>query len=198
MDDDDKAEIARRGLSLMERAEELSPDALRARLSDAATETAKSAVLGGVRAISELTGTGPKRPRIGPSAEAVERTLAAMEAESAAQFDAELREAATRAAARAREATEREVDVDAQETAALARLRRSFPSESKELAILLFSCVDVLEDLAEVDDPPSAAELAKKELLIARIGALLAPRAELALTSFVQHVVALSRERRGG
>lgn len=198
MNDDEKADIARGGLALLDKAESLSPEALRARLGEAAADGAKNAVLSGVRALSDLTGTSvagmaPKRPRVGPSAEAVERTLEALEAASAAEFDARLSEAATRAQERAVEADQ---DIDAMEAAALARLRRSFPSASKELAILLFACVDLLEDLAEIDTPPSPAELAKKELLIARIGALLAPRAETALSSFVGHVVALSRERR--
>ncbi len=58
------------------------------------------------------------------------------------------------------------------------------------------ACVDLLEDLAEIDDPPTREALAKKEHLIARIGALLAPRAEPALRSFVLHVVSLSQQHR--
>jgi len=189
MDDDEKAEIARQGLDVLERVEDVSPEVVRRRITDAAKNAAEDAVLGGVRAIAEMTGTGPKRPRIGPSPEAVERTLARMEAESTAAFDDELRKAAARV-------HERESDIEAGEAAALAALRRSFPAESKELAILLFSCVDLLEDLAEIDDPPTSEELARKEYLIARIGALLAPRAETALRSFVLHVVALSQQRR--
>ncbi|MBX7196132.1 MAG: hypothetical protein K1X94_29015 [Sandaracinaceae bacterium] len=194
MDDDEKADIARRGLGLIERAEQTSVEGLKEAALEGARERAQRAVLGGVRAVAELTGTAPKRPRVGPSAEAIEHTLARMEAESTAAFDAELR--ASVGAARARE-EERERDVEAAEAAALATLRRSFPAESKELALLLFACVDVLEDLAEIDDPPSAAELARKEALLSRIGELLAPRAEPALRSFVDHVVSLSRARRG-
>jgi hypothetical protein len=189
MDDDEKAEIARRGLALIERAEQTSPTAVTERIAGAAKEAAHDAVLGGVRAISNLAGGSARRPRVGPSADAVERTLARMEAESTAQFDAELREAAARA-------THHDVDVDASEARALAMLRRSFPAESKELAVLLFACVDVLEDLAEIDDPPTDAELARKEQLLSRIGELLAPRAEPALRSFVSHVVSLSRAHR--
>jgi hypothetical protein len=193
MDDDEKAELARRGLSLLEQAEQVSPEKLRERVSEAANEAAHAAVLGGVRKLAQLTGAQPRRPRVGPSADAVERTLARMEAESTAEFDAALRDAATRVA---RPSATPDDDVEASEAAALAQLRRSFPAESKELAILLFACVDVLEDLAEIDDPPTHAELARKEHLIARIGALLAPRAETALRSFVLHVVALSQAHR--
>lgn len=190
MDDDEKAEIARQGLALIERAEQVRPEAVRERLTEAATEAAQEAVLGGVRALSNMAlGAAPRRPRVGPSAEAIERTLARMEAESTAEFDDALRQAAARA-------LEQEADVEASEAEALAKLRRSFPAESKELAVLLFACVDLLEDLAEIDDPPTEAELARKEHLIARIGVLLAPRAETALRSFVLHVVELSRARR--
>lgn len=189
MDEDERAELARRGLALIERAEQASPEALREKLTDAAKEAAHDAVLGGVRAISGLAGSAARRPRVGPSAEAVERTLARMEAESTAEFDRQLREAAARAAVP-------EAGVDERESKALELLRRSFPAESRELAVLLFACVDLLEDLAEIDDPPTREALARKEHLIARIGALLAPRAEPALRSFVLHVVSLSQQHR--
>ena len=189
MDEDEKADIARRGMAVIESVEQISGDALRDKVAGVVRDKASEAVLGGVRAVANLTGHGPRRPRVGPSADAVERTLARMEAESTAEFDAELRAAASRAVAR-------EADVDAREAEALSHLKRSFPAESKELALLLFACVDVLEDLAEIDDPPTKEELARKEYLIARIGALLAPRAESALRSFVLHVVELSQEHR--
>lgn len=189
VDEDEKADIARRGLRLIDRVEQVSPTAIGEHIAKRARDAAEEAALGGVRAVSELAGTPSKRPRVGPSAEAVEAMLARMEAESTAEFDAELRRAAQRAA-------EREVDIEASEAEALSRLRRSFPAESKELAVLLFACVDVLEDLAEIDDPPAPETLERKERLLARIGELLAPRAEVALRSFVDHVVALSRERR--
>jgi hypothetical protein len=190
MDDDDKADAARHGLALIEGAEQLSPEALRARAGSAARGAVEGAVLGGVRAVAAVAGVGPRRPRVGPSAETVERMLARMEADSTAQFDAELRRSLARA-------EEEAADIDAREAEALARLRRSFPAESKELAVLLFACVDVLEDLAEIDDPPTPEALARKEQLLARITTLLAPRAESALRSFVDHVIALSRARRG-
>jgi hypothetical protein len=188
MDDDEKADIARRGIALIDRAGEVSPERLRERAGQAVRGAAEEAVLEGVRKIASLTGSAPKRPRVGPSPEAVEHMLARMEAESTAQFDAELRHAVQKSA--------QVVDVEAGEAANLDRLRHSFPAESKELAVLLFACVDLLEDLAEIDDPPTHEALAKKERLLARIGALLAPRAETALASFVAHVVGLSQAYR--
>lgn len=199
MDDDDKADLARRGIDLIDDVGELSPEALKQRVANAAKGTAQKVALGGVRAISSLVGGSPKRARIGPSAAVVERTLERLEQESVAQFDDELRRAAQRAAARKAQEAQRkaeEVDVDAAEAEAFAALRRSFPPESKELAILLFSCVDLLEDVVEIDDPPNPSELAKREILIARIAELLAPRAAPALESFVAHVVSLSQQRR--
>lgn len=186
MDDDDRAEIARQGLDLIEGAD---PEALREQLSDAAKRAAKDAVLGGLDAVNRLAGKKRAPTRTGPSAEAVERTLAAMEARSVAAFDERLAEAA----ARARQSEREEAEERASD---LASLKRSFPAASRELAILVFACVDLLEDLADDERPPSSEELARKEALIARIGALLAPRAEVALTSFVSHVTELSRRHR--
>ncbi|MDQ3035735.1 MAG: hypothetical protein M3Y87_25250 [Myxococcota bacterium] len=186
MEDDDRAEIARQGLEAIERAD---PAAIRARLEQTAQRAAGDAVLGGIAKISRLAGVGARRPRHGPSAETVERTLAAMEAQSVAAFDEQLAAAALRA-------QQAEEDDEEAEAADLARLRRSFPPESRELAILVFACVDLLEDLVDRDQPASAEELARKEALLARIGALLAPRAESALASFVDHVTALSARHR--
>lgn len=191
MEKDDRADAARAAIDLMNRAETVTPGAIKERIGDAASGAARDAVLGGIRALNDLTGGKSNRPRIGPSEAAVERAHAVLDAQSVAEFDERLRGAA----ARARPAAP---DIDALEEEAFARLRRSFPPESRELATLLFACVDLLEDLAEIDTPPTAEALARKELLIARIGALLAPHADVALSSFVGHVVALSRHRRGG
>lgn len=197
MDDDERARIARQGLDVLERAD---PGAVVARVDQAARKAAGDAVLGGIAAISRLTGAAPRRPRTGPSDETVERTLAAMEARSVAAFDERLAEAVQRAgdapAPPAEATAAAEPFLDTAELRELARLRRSFPPEARELAILVFACSDLLEDLAERDQPPTAEELAKKEILIARIGALLAPRAGAALTSFVEHVTELSRRHR--
>lgn len=199
MDDDERARIAREGLDAIE---QIDPGAIRARVDQAARKAAGDAVLGGIAAVGRLTGAAPRRPRTGPSDELVESTLAAMEARNVAAFDARLAEAVERAggapapAAPAEPAAEAEPWLDTAELRELARLRRSFPAEARELAILVFACSDLLEDLAERDQPPSAEELAKKEALIARIGALLAPRAGAALTSFVGHVTDLSRRHR--
>lgn len=190
MDEDERAAAARAAIDLMNRADSVSPGAIKERIGEAASGAARDAVLGGLRALNDLTGGGPRRPRIGPSEAVVERSLAALDAQNVAEFDERLH----RAASRARPA---QPDVDALEEEAFARLRRSFPPESRELATLLFACVDLLEDLAEIDTPPTPEALAKKELLIARIGALLVPHAAPGLASFVGHVVALSRQRRG-
>lgn len=197
MDDDERARIARQGLDAMERVD---PGAIRERVEGAARKAAGDAVLSGVAAVGRLTGSAPRRPRTGPTNEMVEQTLAAMEARNVAEFDHRLASAVERA----REApvaprVEARDDpwLDAEELRELARLRRSFPPEARELATLVFACADMLEDLAERDQPPSPDELAKKEALVARIGELLAPRAGDALTHFVAHVVELSRRHRG-
>lgn len=199
MDDDERVRIARQGLDVIERLEQVDPEALRARVDQTARRAAGDAVLGGIGAIARLTGTAPRRPRTGPSAETVERTLAAMEARGVAAFDQQLADAVQRAREGARDAAAPDDPVPSLDTAELrelARLRRSFPAEARELAILVFACADLLEDLAERDHPPPADELARKEVLIARIGALLAPRAGEALGSFVGHVAELSRRHR--
>lgn len=190
MSDDDEAYLARQGLNLVERVEKVSAAAAVEKVKDAAAETAKDAVLGGMAFINEITG-GREDPKFRPSAAAVDAAHARLDAASVAEYDERLRRAASRYM-RAKEAGQ--VHDPAAE---LARLRRSFPAEAKELATLLFACADLLEDLAE-EVPPSAAELAKKEALLGRIAELLEPRAQVALASFVGHVTALSRARRGG
>lgn len=189
MSDDDEAYLARQGLNLLERVEKVSPAAAVEKVKDAAAETAKDAVLGGMAFINEITG-GREDPKFRPSAAAVDAAHARLDAASVAEYDERLRRAASRYM-RAKEAGQ------VHPAAELARLRRSFPAEAKELATLLFACADLLEDLAE-EVPPSAAELAKKEALLGRIAELLEPRAQVALASFVGHVTALSRARRGG
>lgn len=187
---DDEARLAQKGLRLLERAEQVSPSAAVEKVKDAAAETAKNAVLGGMALLDELTG-GKEDATSRPSAAAVEAAHARLDAASVAEYDERLRRAASRSM-RAKEAAAAH-----DPAAALARLRRSFPPEAKELATLLFACADLLEDLAD-EAPPPAAELAQKEALLARIAELLAPRAGGALAAFVGHVTALSRARRGG
>jgi hypothetical protein len=195
MGDDDEALLARKGLRLLERAEQVSPAAAVERVKDAAAETAKDAVLGGMALLDELTG-GKEAAAPRPSAAAVEAAHARLDAASIAEYDERLRRAASRHA-QTKEARTEEARAAHDPAAELARLRRSFPPEARELATLLFACADLLEDLAD-EAPPPAAELAKKEVLLARIAELLAPRADAALAAFVGHVTALSRARRGG
>lgn len=192
---DDEAHLARKGLRLMERAEQVSPAAAVERVKDAAAETAKGAVLGGLALLDGLTG-GTDEPALRPSAAAVDAAHARLDAARDAEYDERLRRAASRYA-RTKEARAEEARAAHDPAAELARLRRSFPPEAKELATLLFACADLLEDLAE-EVPPPAAELAKKEALLSRIAELLAPRAGSALAAFADHVTALSRARRGG
>ena len=81
----------------------------------------------------------------------------------------------------------------------LASLRRSFPEPARELALLIFKCVDLLDELASDGAPaPEAAELSRREALLGRIAALIAPKADGALLAFVDHVIALSRNRPRG
>lgn len=189
MSDDDEAHLARQGLRLVERVEQVSPSAAVEKVKDAAADTAKGAVLGGMAFLNDLTG-GSEAQEIRPSAAAVDAMHARLDAASVAEYDERLKRAASRYM-RAKEAGQLH-----DPAAELARLRRSFPPEAKELATLLFACVDLLEDLAE-ETPPPAAELAKKEVLLGRIAELLEPRAADALAAFVGHVTALSRSRRG-
>jgi hypothetical protein len=155
-------------------------------------------VLASVAAVARVTGAKSPRPRTGPSAETVERTLAALEARNVAEFDERLVAAVRTAESRSAELPDPPTDpsLDRAELRELARLRRSFPPEARELAILVFACADLLEDLAERDHPPRAEDLAKKESLVQRIAELLAPRAGPALQSFVAHVTELSRRHR--
>jgi hypothetical protein len=189
--DDDKADLARQGLSLVERAENVSPDALAQKVKDAAATAAGNAVLGGMAALNELTG-GKKPARTAPSPEAVDRAHAKLDAAIDGEYDERLARAASRFV-RARAAAEAIVSREAETVAGRrARLRRSFPAESKELATLVFSCVDLFEEVAR-GEPPPPAELAKAEALLGRIAKLLRPHAGDALESFVHHTVSLAK-----
>jgi len=81
----------------------------------------------------------------------------------------------------------------------LGELRSNFPQESRELAVLVFSCMELIEAwnaYAHGGAAPSPAELARKEALLAKVAALLEPRAGEALQSFVTHIVTMSRNAR--
>ncbi len=186
MDDDERAALAKRGLKLIQKAENVSAGSLQKSAKQAVENAAVDAVLGVVRRVSGPEAPAAPRTPTGPTNEELDQTLADMEMESARDFDRQLARAALQA--QHNEAIER---------AELDALRRSFPPPSRELAALLFASVDLLHDVVERDHPPTEEHLAKREELLLKIEALLHPRAGAALESFVQHVVALSKKRRG-
>jgi hypothetical protein len=189
-DDDEKRRLARRGLDLIDAAD---PDAIRARMRERASGAARGAVIRGLEVIADLTG-GDASPGVRPSGSSVGgpadvgATLQSLDEHRGETFDARLR-AATAAAAARREQ-------NAELRAELADVRRSFPEASKQFAVLIFACVDLLDDLAdhaEGRSELSAAEVERREQLLLRVSGLLAPRAQEAMASFVEHVVQVSR-----
>ena len=186
MDDHDKARLAKQGIAA---AELVEPGKIRERIGDTVSDAAEGAALRGLAAIGRLTGKrSPARAKAASEVD-VNRALDALDAASTDGFEARL------AAACARK--ERSEAVEERE---LANLRKSFPEPARELALLVFNCVDLLEELSEDAEgqPPSPAELVRKEKLLTRIAELIAPRADEAMLSFVSHVVALSRTHREG
>lgn len=186
MDDDKKAELARQGLQA---AELLEPGAIGAKVKGSVKDAAGEVALAGVAAIGRLTGNrrSPARGRA-VDATSLGDALQEWDDADAAEFHQRLQAAAAQKA-REDEAARMNLDV----------LRRSFPEDSRELALLIFNCVDLLEELsddAEGEAPPPS-ELEKKERLLRRFAELLAPNAGAALESFVEHVVAISRSSRG-
>lgn len=188
MDDDDKARLARQGLKA---AKLLEPGKIADRVAGSVTEAAGEAALGAIAAIGRLTGKerSPARSR---AAKAVDlgNALASWDAADMAEFEKRVHAAAERKARLE----------DEEEQMHLAELRRTFPEPSRELALLIFNCVDLLEDLSDdaEGEPPSHSELQRKETLLLRLAELLAPRAGEALQSFVAHVVDVSRHHREG
>jgi hypothetical protein len=150
---------------------------------------AGNAALKGLAAIGRLRSDerSPARARAVAAVD-LDPSFAAFDADDAASFEARVRKAAARKAEA--EQPERRMD--------LAELRRSFPEPARELALLVFNCVDLLEDLSDdaEGNPASAAELERKERLLLRIAELIAPRSAEALSSFVEHVVNISRQYR--
>jgi hypothetical protein len=187
MDDDEKARLAGQG---MRAADLLEPGELRGELQGSVKRAAARAALSGLAAVGRLRGPERSPPRA--------RAAAAVDVDvSFRDFDAHDAEAFAR---RLRHAVEAQAEGGpAPRPLELAALRRSFPPEARELALLIFNCVDLLEDLSEdaEGNPAEALELARKEQLLLRIGSLLAPGAGAALQSFVAHVVELSRRHRG-
>jgi hypothetical protein len=188
MKDEKKARLARRGVKLLDDA---SPDKLKDKLGESAKQAAEDVVLGGIELLGSLTGERHEHrmqereaARAAFAERQVERALDAIDDQSAESFEKRLV-----AAARAK------ADRSASKHATLATLRKSFPEESREFAVLVFACADLLEDLAE--ETQAKDELARREQLLVRVTSLLAPHAGEALKSFVSHIVALSRSARG-
>ena len=186
MDEDVKADLAREGMRATELVE---PGAIKERVKDSVADAVGNAALRGLAAMGRLGGKdrSPARTRAFAAVD-LAPSFEDFDADDAATFDGRVRKAAAQRAAR--EDEERRTE--------LAALRRSFPEASQELALLLFNCVDLLEDLSEDAEglPPTPAELERKERLLSRIAELLAPRASEALLSFVEQVVEISRRHR--
>ena len=185
-DDKKKAELARQG---MRAAELIEPGKIANSVKESVADGASSLALRGIAAVGRLRG-GDRSPARARAAAAVDINFRDFDAAEAADFEARVRKAAAGKA----EADNDERRMD------LAVLRRSFPEESRELALLIFNCVDLLEELSQdaEGEPPSAEELKNKEQLLRRIAELLAPRAGDALTSFVDHVTKISHVYREG
>ena len=183
MADDDKARLARKGLDLIDAA---NPKNVRKSLQNSAQEAASEAVLEGVRTVARWTGDKP--PTAAPREEVdLSNAMASMQDSSFESFDARLRAAQADPHMQARATLQKE----------LRNVRRSFPEPSKELAVLVFACVDLLTDLQDADgNALSTDDLKRRELLLGRITKLLAPNAGEALTSFVDHVIELSQRSR--
>jgi hypothetical protein len=188
MNDEEKAALARQGL---EAAELLEPGKIKDRMKDSVSDAASGVALRGLAALGRLAGRNEERSPARQQAATdvdVNRTFAALDAQELSAFETRLREAA---------ATKRGADETRRLN--LAELRRSFPEPSRELALLLFNCIDLLEELsgdAEGNPPASAEEFERKEKLLSRIAQLLAPKADEALLSFVSHVVSTSKRYR--
>lgn len=192
MDDDEKAALARQGLKAVELAK---PGEISRRVTGSVKDAAGGAVLRGMAALGRLAGGSPDRsPGRAAAVTAVDfnRTYQHWNVDDAAEFDERLR---TAAAQQASAVTAGDDDGGAH----LEELRRSFPAASRQLAMLIFNCVDLLEELADdaEGNPAAAPELERKERLLTRIAELIEPQAGVALTSFVAHVVDLSRRSRG-
>jgi len=187
MADDEKVRLARKGLDLIDAAD---PKKIKSRIRESAKDAAAEVVLQGVELFQDLTGDDDERVRTTRSEADIQGALGALDARSLESFDERLRAAEADTTQQDRSALRKE----------LANVRRSFPEESKELAVLVFSCVDLLRDLqasAAGVKVLASEDLVRREALLARIATLLAPNAGEALTSFVDHVVQLSRRTRG-
>ncbi len=189
-DDEERARLARRGLSLVDAAD---PDAIAERLRGTVSGAAQSTVLRGLETLAEITagqtGTGVTISRPTPGARIdMSATLQALDDQRGETFEARLHAATAAAAAQKQQRAELRAQLD--------QVRRSFPDASKQFAALVFACVDLLDDLtdhAEGRGELSAAEVERREQLLLKVSELLAPKAAEAMTSFVEHVVQVSR-----
>jgi hypothetical protein len=188
MSDDEKAKLAKQG---MRAADLLEPGKIDEKITQSVKSAAGDIALRGIAAVGRLTGKDRSPPRARAAAAVdINRALDAFDADDLATFEQRVHAAAARKAREDEAARRMDLDV----------LRRSFPEESQELALLIFNCVDLLEDLSDDAEgqPPSAAELERKEKLLSRVAQLLVPRSGDALLSFVEHVVRISRHYRSG
>ncbi len=186
MDEDEKRRLARKGLDLIDAAD---PKKIKGRLRESAKDAATDAVAEGVQRFGRWTGDAPEPAEAPQQGVELSGDMSSMIGSSFESFDARLAAAQADPKQRERAALRRE----------LRDVRRSFPEASKELAVLVFACVDLIADLQEGDAGTkglSPEDLARREQLLERIVALLAPQAAEALSSFVGHVVELSRRAR--
>lgn len=163
-------------------------------MRETVSEAATDAVLDAVQALS-----GDEQERRPGALEGIvaERRLsgamAALDEHGKDSFDRRLAAASTPVAAPALPQREsNRVTID--------DLRSSFPEESREFAVLIFACMELIDAVcapSQGGETPSSADLARKEALLAKVAALLEPRAGEALQSFVAHIVATSRRARG-
>lgn len=191
--DDHKARLARRGLGLIDAAD---PDEIKARVRERASGAAQGAVLRGLEAIAHITGTdsgagsGASQSAAGQSAD-VSAALRSLDDHRGESFDARLRTASAVATTRQAQRAALRADVSA--------ARRSFPEASKQFAVLVFACVELLDDLSDYAEGRRelpAEDVERREELLTRVAGLLAPRAPEALASFVDHIVQVSRKTR--
>ncbi|MFO0548538.1 MAG: hypothetical protein U0271_09135 [Polyangiaceae bacterium] len=211
MDDKDKAALAKRGLKAMDltKSGEISK-----RVKSSVKETAGNVALRGLavfgkkeserEAAAPLTDTGPSfesfdRGELGGFDRRLEQAFN-RPAETWAKDELDEALAASPAERKSSPKSSRSPESSRSRKRAsapsLAELRRSFPQESRQLAQLVFSCTDLLEEIARGDRSTSVAELERREQMLARIAELLEPKASSALVSFVAHTVKLSKGAR--
>ena len=189
MDEDDKARLARQGLKA---ADWLETGSVSESIKGSVKEATGNAALKVMAAFGRMRGDDPP-PRSSAREEAarsvdLDRMIDGFDAQETADFERRLQDAVSRQPSHDEKLA----------ALRLSALRQSFPDASKNLALLIFNCVDLIEALSADAEGnlPSAEERARKEELLRRVAQLVARDAEGALLSFVDHVVALSRASR--